>query len=215
MNRASAPAYDLFKLIVTILLLLILIVMLLRGCATAPASAVPVESSQEPTQRVGSVAQTEAVPPVAEASTVTPSPAPSVTPTPLPPTPKATSELPSPTAAVVKGTPVSTPGGAATKVTSQPVESVSCETIVPSRLAVGQTARVVERLNVREAASITAAILQTNPVNTQVEIIGGPVCTPAGKHAYLWWQIRLASGVEGWSAEAPLNEATYLLEPIQ
>jgi hypothetical protein len=67
----------------------------------------------------------------------------------------------------------------------------------------------------RNAPDILAPILQTNGVNTQVEIIGGPVCTPVGERAYLWWQIRLASGAEGWSAEAPLNEATYLLEPVQ
>jgi hypothetical protein len=67
----------------------------------------------------------------------------------------------------------------------------------------------------RSQPFITAPILQTNPTNTQVEIIGGPICTPQGDRAYLWWQIRLPDGAEGWSAEAPLNEATYLLEPFQ
>jgi hypothetical protein len=86
---------------------------------------------------------------------------------------------------------------------------------VPSRLSIGDTAQVVQRLNMRSDASITAPILQTNSVDTRVEIIGGPVCTPTGESAYLWWQIRLASGAEGWSAESPLNEATYLLEPVQ
>jgi hypothetical protein len=66
----------------------------------------------------------------------------------------------------------------------------------------------------RNDASITAPILQTNPTNTQVEITGGPVCTPVGERAYLWWQIRLPSGAEGWSAESQLNERSYLLEPI-
>jgi hypothetical protein len=66
----------------------------------------------------------------------------------------------------------------------------------------------------RDEPSIDAAIIQTNATGTQVEIIDGPVCTPVGDRAYLWWQIRLASGAEGWSAEAPLNEASYLLEPI-
>jgi hypothetical protein len=67
----------------------------------------------------------------------------------------------------------------------------------------------------RSEALITAAIIQTNPTGTQVEIIGGPVCTPVGERAYLWWQIRLPNGAEGWSAEAQLNERSYLLEPIQ
>jgi hypothetical protein len=66
----------------------------------------------------------------------------------------------------------------------------------------------------RSAADILAPILQTNSTNTQLEIIGGPVCQPVGERAYLWWQVRMPGGVEGWSAEAPLNEATYLLEPI-
>jgi hypothetical protein len=66
----------------------------------------------------------------------------------------------------------------------------------------------------RSQPSISAPILQTNPTNTQVEIIGGPECTPVGESAYLWWQIRLADGTEGWSAESPLNDATYLLEPV-
>ena len=66
----------------------------------------------------------------------------------------------------------------------------------------------------RQEAAINAPILQTNATNTQVEIIGGPVCTPVGDLAYQWWQIRLADGAEGWSAEAPLNESTYFLEPV-
>jgi hypothetical protein len=65
----------------------------------------------------------------------------------------------------------------------------------------------------RSQPLITAQILRTNSIGTEVEIIGGPVCTPVGDRAYLWWQILLADGSEGWSAEAPLNEATYLLEP--
>jgi hypothetical protein len=66
----------------------------------------------------------------------------------------------------------------------------------------------------RDAPTINAPIIQTNSTQTQVEIIDGPVCTPVGDSAYLWWQIRLASGVEGWSAESPLNQATYFLEPL-
>ena len=65
--------------------------------------------------------------------------------------------------------------------TPAPEQNASCNTSLPSRLSVGQTARVVQRLNMRSDASITAAILQTNPTGTQVEIIGGPVCTPVGR----------------------------------
>jgi hypothetical protein len=66
----------------------------------------------------------------------------------------------------------------------------------------------------RSEASITAPILETNPANTEVEIIGGPVCTPVEKRAYLWWQLRLPDGTEGWSAEMQLNQPSYFLEPI-
>ena len=66
----------------------------------------------------------------------------------------------------------------------------------------------------RQEAAINAPIVQTNATNTQVEVIGGPVCTPVGGHAYQWWQIRLANGAEGWSAESPLNESAYFLEPV-
>jgi hypothetical protein len=66
----------------------------------------------------------------------------------------------------------------------------------------------------RDDASISAPILATNPTGMEVEIIGGPVCTPVGERAYLWWQIRLPDGAEGWSAEMQLNEPSYLLEPI-
>jgi hypothetical protein len=66
----------------------------------------------------------------------------------------------------------------------------------------------------RSQPLITAPILRTNAVNTEVDIIGGPICTPVGESAYLWWQIRLGDGTEGWSAESPLIEDIYLLEPI-
>jgi hypothetical protein len=67
----------------------------------------------------------------------------------------------------------------------------------------------------RSQPAISAPILQTNPTGTPVEIIGGPICTPINDRAYLWWQIRLANGAEGWSAESQLNETSYLLEPVQ
>jgi hypothetical protein len=65
----------------------------------------------------------------------------------------------------------------------------------------------------RTEPAINASLIQTNPTDTQVEIIGGPVCTPVGDRAYQWWQIRLADGKEGWSAESQLNSPSYFLEP--
>lgn len=219
MKRASAPSYDLFKTIVTVILALILILMLLRGCATNAVA--PAQSETLPPSPVS----TEAIQAAVATQTDVPSPVPSTeeptsTPTTAAPSPTPTSEAteppttdaPTPTSAspATEETPTTVPEAA----TLTPVESASCDTSAPSRLSVGQTARVVERLNMRNDASISAAILQTNPTNTQVEIIGGPVCTPAGDSAYLWWQIRLADGGEGWSAETQLNSASYFLEPV-
>ena len=61
---------------------------------------------------------------------------------------------------------------------------------------------------------IDAQLIKTNLAGTQLEIIGGPVCTPRGERAYLWWQVSTNTGTDGWSAENALNEPTYFLEPI-
>ena len=218
MKRASAPSYDLFKTIVTVILALILVLLLLRGCATnavAPAQSETLAPSPVSTEAILASDATE---------TIVPSLAPltaelSSTPTTAAPSPTSTSaateqvttdaSTPTPTP-----TPTEMPTTIPDAATPAVVEGVACNTSAPSRLNVGQTARVVQRLNMRNDASITAALLQTNPTNTQVEIIGGPVCTPVGESAYLWWQIRLADGTEGWSAETQLNSASYFLEPV-
>jgi len=213
MKRASAPSYDLFKLAVTVALIVILLLMLLRGCATISAAPAATESSADNTPAASdtpSAIQTETK--AASASNTPETLAPSLTPTAevtATPVTEETTLISTPTESPNTETPqTATPA-------SGPEQSTSCNTSVPSRLSVGDTAQVVQRLNMRSEATITAPILQTNSVNTRVEIIGGPVCTPVGERAYLWWQIRLANGVEGWSAESPLNEATYLLEPVQ
>lgn len=210
MKRASAPRYDQFKMVVTLVLAAILILMLLRGCATGTVSPAPAEHTvaANPTQAItSSPVSTEAILHLDTTETAPSSPVPSAveatitaapvepTPTPAPATTQASTIVPD------QATPTS-------------AQSTACNTVAQSRLRVGQKAQVVRRLNMRSQASIDAALIQTNPTNTQVEIIGGPVCTPIGDHAYLWWQIRLANGSEGWSAESPLNEATYFLEPI-
>jgi hypothetical protein len=211
MNRATAPRYDLFKLIVTILLIFILILMLLRGCATVIPSTGLAETSVSPNPSEAAISlpsTTETFTSAPESPTATPTqPAPTQT------APAATATKLSPTSA-----PTATPQPTATteaQATATTVQEASCNTSVPSRLAVGEKARVLQRLNMRADASITANIIQTNPTGAQVDIIGGPVCTPVGDHAYVWWQIRLASGAEGWSAESPLNEPSYFLEPTQ
>ncbi|HET6823762.1 MAG TPA: SH3 domain-containing protein [Anaerolineales bacterium] len=229
MDRASAPRLDLFKLIVSFILGAILILMLLRGCATNPAvNALPhtmtempgiVDPTETPTD-LPELTETAFPPPATE--TLNPSPTlPLNTPTltevvntatSTPLSSETTSTVVPDSTSTVEATPIATTSS--TDATPASGGESSCNTSVPSRLSVGQQARVILRLNMRSEASISAAIVQTNPANTQVEIIGGPVCTPVGNGAYLWWQIRLPDGAEGWSAESQLNQPGYFLEPI-
>ena len=211
MKPLAAPGYDRFKTIVAVVLGILLLLMLLRGCAVNPAAPAPTEliPTQVATETLVPAplaAETTAIPEVTQTSTPSAVPTeiePTATPTAAAPTePPATEATEPPTAAPEELTPTPAP------------QEVSCNTLMPSRLSVGQTARVVQRLNMRQEAAINAPIFQTNATNTQVEVIGGPVCTPVGGHAYQWWQIRLANGAEGWSAESPLNESAYFLEPV-
>ena len=210
MKRASAPSYDLLKTIVPVILVLILILMLLSGCATNAAAPARTETIAAPNATETIVPSP--VPPTVESTS---------TPTTAAPSPKSTSaatkqakaDAPTPTAASAAKEQPPTPLPDA--ASPAPDQNASCNTSLPSRLSVGQTARVVQRLNMRSEASITAAILRTNPIGTQVEIIGGPVCTPVGRVAYRWWQIRLADGAEGWSTESQIKQANYFLEPVQ
>lgn len=217
MKRATAPGYDLFKLIVTIVLIVILLLMLLRGCASLPAAPAPVEQNVTPdlTEAPPSFVETEVTSLAVESETPT-VPAATATDVTEPSTatamPTDSEPAPTATAAPTEAEPVSTE--APTAAVEAASAGDSCNTSVPSRLSVGERAQVVQRLNMRSDASITAPILGTNPIGTEVEIIGGPVCTPVGDNAYLWWQIRLPDGSEGWSAEAPLKDPIYLLEPI-
>lgn len=216
MNPVSAPSYDRFKLIVTIALVVILLLMLLRGCATSAAAPVPAENeatsgSIQPSEPA---AETAAIQSTNTVEVATPSEAPSATPTAVPATLPPASDTPTATPLPVEATPDSTATEPAASPTPTAPQGDACNTSAPSRLAVGQKARVIQRLNMRENSSIDAHIIHTNPTGTQVDIIGGPVCTPVGDHAYRWWQIRLANGAEGWSAETQLNQPSYFLEPI-
>ena len=220
MKRASAPSYDLFKLIVTVILVTILLLMLLRGCATSTSAGLTA-ATVPPGEEVTSVPPTAGV---VVSSMATETFTASAMPATVASTATITQIAPTQTIPAAMATEiVSTPEASATpaattsvteQTTHTPEGEASCNTSVPSRLAVGQKARVVQRLNMRFDSSITATIIQTNPTGTQVDIIGGPVCTQVGDTAYLWWQIRLPNGAEGWSAESQLNERSYLLEPI-
>lgn len=204
-RTSSADNYDLFKTLVTATLTTTIVLMLVSEIAFAPAETF---SAGDATVMI-----------LTPRPSTEPSPMTKLTDildlSPAPPTVASTTEpatvVPTSTLAFVateKSTTVprqSTPTGA---------QETTCNTSVPSRLRVGQTARVVQRVRMRYDASIGASLIRTNLPYTQVEIIGGPVCTPVGDHAYLWWQIRLTDGTVGWSAESQLHEASYFLEPI-
>jgi hypothetical protein len=143
-------------------------------------------------------------PAVTEASEATATSAPEATATP--------EASPTPTAeAPATATPTPTPSAAASAGTGS---TVVCAGALPSRLKVGDTVRVTTSLNVRNEPGIGENLLFTNPTNTQLEVIGGPVCLEYQGSAYVWWQVEMADGQSGWSAEATLNGSFYFLEPL-
>lgn len=166
-NRADARSYDLFKTIVAVILALMLLHMLLRGCSTNAAAPAPTQviQVQNPTRTLPvSPVVTEVVPSEVIAQTSTSSPEPT-----------AVEPTAAPTTAAATATPTVNPTTltlTATATSEQIVsaQSSSCNTASPSRLAVGQTARVLQGLNVRSEASIRAAIIRVDPPNTQLPL---------------------------------------------
>ena len=187
-----------------------------------PTSTAPAQDASSPT----------AVPPTAtqRASATLPAAATASATTTLPSataTLAATATLPpepSPTATII--TPTETPASpaqpeptatspAAPTATSQPPSTASdCPLAQPSRLAVGNQARVLTNLNLRQDAGMDKPIIQVWVPNTNVEVIGGPVCIPYQNGAYQWWNLQSADGITGWSAEGSLSSNLYFLEPV-
>ncbi|MDP1547713.1 MAG: SH3 domain-containing protein [Anaerolineales bacterium] len=173
-----APGYDLFKLIVAIILTIILIILLLRERdGRLAALQMAVSTLTETVSLVMPTATFE--PPV------------------LTPEPTQTEEPP-----------------AEPQVASDLNECPSN----PTRIQVGFTVRVLDWLNFRAAPGLGKTIQHTNSPGTEMEVIGGPICAPQSgepPRAYLWWNVRMEDGREGWSAEAPLNFPNYFLEPVE
>lgn len=88
-----------------------------------------------------------------------------------------------------------------------------------TRIKIGDTVRVLLRLNFRYGPGLNWEIIKTNNSGTDLEVIGGPVCTSlltdSGLKAYLWWNVRTRDGQVGWSAEAPLINPYYFLDPVE
>ena len=221
-----ATGYDLFKLIVAILLLILFFLLRSRATpqsptplttvpATAPASSTPIPLTATSVPIHTSIATTVA----AATQTLSLSPtgtnmAITTTSTPVP-SPMATNaaeqistSLPSPSAIpVLESTPIPTPETAALS---------ACDTASShSRLQTGMRAIILRRLNFRSSPGIGNNWLLTNIPGTKVEVVGGPECIPHSIGAYVWWQIKLPDGQIGWSAEASQQGAFYFMEPIR
>lgn len=199
-----APGYDLFKLIVAILLTVLLIVLLLRE-RDKRFEALSMSVTQAVVADV--IAPTATIP--APASTAMPEP----TQTESAPTQPPVTETP-----VTETAPTETAATQTPPADPQPVSDPNECPSNPTRIQVGMTVRVLDWLNFRAAPGLGKTIQTTNRPGTQMEVIDGPVCTLQGGNpprAYLWWNLRMADGREGWSAEAPLNFPNYFMEPVE
>jgi len=207
-----APGYDLFKLIVAVILTIILILLLLQESRLRYAALSLTVTASSLTERA--VLPTMTSPPLT-VSTSTPLPPP--TSTELVPT-QSTPVESTPTESIATE-PVPTEQ-------SPPIESIPTEQVPasdpnqcpanPTRLQAGAAVRVLDWLNFRTGPGLHYEIQRTNRPGTELEVIGGPICTARGgdpPRAYLWWNVRMENGQEGWSAEAPLNFPNYFLEP--
>lgn len=211
MNSRFVPWYDLFKLIVAIILTIILIFLLL-----------------EERDRRNAVLDVSPVPTVTELvilSTVTQSPldpSPSLTQQPATLSPTETPS-PEPTATDITAPEPPPTETAVVEVQPQPTESVQTSDpnqcpANPTRIQAGMTVKVLDWLNFRTGPDLHYEIQHTNSPGTQMAVIGGPVCTvwyDDPPRAYLWWNVKMEDGREGWSAEAPINFPNYFLEPTE
>jgi hypothetical protein len=216
-------AYDTFKLIVALILLALFIILLLQKPAANQSTIAEVA-----TQTLTGAIPAQSLPTTGPLPTSTDIPQPTFTPvasttTPLPsPTPTATMIVPTPTAtlASTEAATIPAPSPTATLVpaptATQPVPptSADCPLAQPSRLSVGQQALVITNLNLRKDAGMDKSIIQVGLPNSKVEIVGGPVCIPYQNGAYLWWNVKTADGITGWSAEASLSQNFYFLQPV-
>lgn len=96
--------------------------------------------------------------------------------------------------------------------TAAPTGIQNCPGTVASQVSIGERARVTftdgTPLRLRDGPGTTATFLQDLPEGTSFEIIGGPVCADG----FTWWNVQLADGTQGWSAEG--DDDSYFMEPL-
>jgi hypothetical protein len=90
------------------------------------------------------------------------------------------------------------------------VDPAACPDAPPPRVAVGDRAQITEEdprpLNVRDAPALSANVITQADPGDVFEVVDGPVC--AGD--YWWWNVNLASGQRGWTAEGSHELYFYL-----
>lgn len=198
-----APGYDLFKLVVAVILTVILIWLLLQEN----------RRKYEHLEMLPTLANT---PTLQALPTATETPLPEITETIVPSTVTITPTQPAEVSPTVTPTSVTPPPTPTTEPTASP-EADACPSN-PTQIEVGDTVKVLDWLNFRVGPGLNYPIQHTNRPGTEMEVIGGPVCTVKEENpprAYLWWNVRLGNGKEGWSAEAPLNFPNYFMEPAR
>jgi len=67
----------------------------------------------------------------------------------------------------------------------------------PFKFKIGDWVRTTANLNVREGPGLGYTIIDTMPLGTKGQILGGPV----EADGFFWWDVEYAVGVRGWSAE--------------
>lgn len=215
-SSTRAPFYDLFKLIVAIILLLIFVFLLIwmrPSQARQPGDLLVITFTPPLPKETLPATQSSTVVPVSPTSfspieTPTPTTTSTLVPTETQSPTLTPTIIPSPTESPV---PERTP----TPIAEIPEETSVCESNSPSQLQVGMQATIVRNLNFRSSPGILDNWILTNIPGTQVEIIGGPDCTQyQGGGTYLWWQIKLPNGLVGWSAEASAFGTFYFMEPM-
>lgn len=209
------PGYDLFKLIVAVTLAVILFLLMLRdksgGDGEFESTSTPTFADTPTLQAIPSFTETPAPSqivtdaPFTPAPTLTSTPASTATQTAVPPP----TESPAPVIPPVTPTPEPPP--------SPTPDSNACPSN-PTQIQVGDKVKVLDWLNFRDGPGLNYPVRHTNRPGTEMEVIGGPICTVKGgdpPRAYLWWNVRMGNGKEGWSAEAPLNFPNYFMEPVR
>lgn len=93
--------------------------------------------------------------------------------------------------------------------TLAPAAPLTSTCTLPPRLSINQPARVTPGLpnNLRSQAGLNQPLIAQIPGETQIQILGGPVCADGIN----WWQIQLNAQI-GWTGEG--QNADYWLEPL-